>query len=293
MTGRCPAVLQHHPPPVGRWRGGPATVQRHRRRAGQPLSRGFAVSGCGAAWLARLTGGQEVGSSNLPSPTTKVKVPPRRRLVCHRGAVACCQTRRTRGRTDALPSSSGTAREASTLYAMSSAAQCNRTPSRRSVKGTGRLRPLRTATSETARPGSTQLTSRATNHPFCEGMMLALLGTAAPPVLRDWFCRLAEGGRVVDDLQERRWGASDSQVIDRDGLHWLIGSSTATRAEKPRGADGALAVRLDGFTASVVGTRETPFSRRPAAEAGQSESDDNSAVRPGAGGPAGPGGRRG
>jgi hypothetical protein len=28
-------------------------------------------TGCGAAWLARLTGGQEVGSSNLPSPTQK------------------------------------------------------------------------------------------------------------------------------------------------------------------------------------------------------------------------------
>ncbi len=27
------------------------------------------MTGCGAAWLARLTGGQEVGSSNLPSPT--------------------------------------------------------------------------------------------------------------------------------------------------------------------------------------------------------------------------------
>src|SRR5579862_2064611 len=27
------------------------------------------TTGCGAAWLARLTGGQEVGSSNLPSPT--------------------------------------------------------------------------------------------------------------------------------------------------------------------------------------------------------------------------------
>ena len=26
-------------------------------------------TGCGAVWLARLTGGQEVGSSNLPSPT--------------------------------------------------------------------------------------------------------------------------------------------------------------------------------------------------------------------------------
>jgi len=56
-----------------------------------------------------------------------------------------------------------------------------------------------------------------------EGMMLALLGTAAPSALRSWFSRLGEGGRVVDDLQTRPWGASDGQVIDRYGLHWLIG----------------------------------------------------------------------
>ena len=56
-----------------------------------------------------------------------------------------------------------------------------------------------------------------------EGMMLALLGTAAPATLRNWFSRLGEGGRVVDDLQTRPWGASDGQVIDRYGLHWLIG----------------------------------------------------------------------
>jgi hypothetical protein len=31
-------------------------------------------TGCGAAWLARLTGGQEVGSSNLPSPTQNKQV---------------------------------------------------------------------------------------------------------------------------------------------------------------------------------------------------------------------------
>jgi MFS family permease len=35
--------------------------------------------------------------------------------------------------------------------------------------------------------------------------------------------RLGEGGRVVDDLQTRPWGGSDGQVIDRYGLHWLIG----------------------------------------------------------------------
>jgi PhnB protein len=56
-----------------------------------------------------------------------------------------------------------------------------------------------------------------------EGMMLALLGTAPPSTLRQWFSRLCEGGRVVEDLQTPPWGASDGQVIDRYGLHWLIG----------------------------------------------------------------------
>jgi PhnB protein len=55
------------------------------------------------------------------------------------------------------------------------------------------------------------------------GLMLALLGTAAPPILRGWFSLLGEGGRVVDELRARPWGASDGQVIDRYGLHWLIG----------------------------------------------------------------------
>ena len=56
-----------------------------------------------------------------------------------------------------------------------------------------------------------------------EGLMLALLGSATPRVMREWFTRLSEGGRVVDELQKRPWGASDGQVIDRYGLHWLIG----------------------------------------------------------------------
>jgi len=60
--------------------------------------------------------------------------------------------------------------------------------------------------------------------PFrAEGMMLSLLGTAAPSTLRTWLSRLSEGGRVVDGLQTRPWGASDGQVIDRYGPHWLIG----------------------------------------------------------------------
>lgn len=62
----------------------------------------------------------------------------------------------------------------------------------------------------------------------CEGMMLSLLGTAAPSTLRGWFSRLSEGGRVVDHLQRRPWGAFDGQVVDRYGLHWLIGFEDET-----------------------------------------------------------------
>lgn len=57
----------------------------------------------------------------------------------------------------------------------------------------------------------------------CEGIMLSLLGTAPPPALREWYSKLAEGGVVVDPLQRRPWGATDGQVVDRYGLHWLIG----------------------------------------------------------------------
>jgi PhnB protein len=65
-----------------------------------------------------------------------------------------------------------------------------------------------------------------------EGMMLALLGTADPATLRDWFSSLSEGGEVVDDLQTRPWGASDGQVIDRYGLHWLIGFESGPAASR-------------------------------------------------------------
>ena len=61
----------------------------------------------------------------------------------------------------------------------------------------------------------------------CQGLMLSLLGTSDPVTLTAWFARLAEGGRIVDDLQERVWGASDGQVIDQFGLHWLIGFEDA------------------------------------------------------------------
>jgi PhnB protein len=61
----------------------------------------------------------------------------------------------------------------------------------------------------------------------CEGLMLALLGTAEPRILHEWFDRLAVGGRVVDPLAPKPWGAADGQVIDRHGLHWLIGYEPA------------------------------------------------------------------
>jgi PhnB protein len=55
------------------------------------------------------------------------------------------------------------------------------------------------------------------------GLLLSLLGTAEPAVLRGWFDALAGGGRVLDALAERPWGAWDGQVRDRFGLTWLIG----------------------------------------------------------------------
>jgi PhnB protein len=53
--------------------------------------------------------------------------------------------------------------------------------------------------------------------------MLSLLGTTDPEILHEWFDKLSEGGKVVDQLAPKPWGASDGQVIDRHGLHWLIG----------------------------------------------------------------------
>jgi PhnB protein len=41
-------------------------------------------------------------------------------------------------------------------------------------------------------------------------------------------------------LQVRPWGASDGQVIDRYGLHWLIGfeDSETTEGAMDRGPEG-------------------------------------------------------
>ena len=60
-----------------------------------------------------------------------------------------------------------------------------------------------------------------------EGVRLSLLGTTEPPILHEWFDKLAIAGRVVDPLGPKPWGASDGQVVDRHGLHWLIGYEPA------------------------------------------------------------------
>lgn len=59
------------------------------------------------------------------------------------------------------------------------------------------------------------------------GMFLSLLGRADPETLHEWFDALAEGGRVLDPLVERAWGAHDGQLIDRFGVRWLVGYEVA------------------------------------------------------------------
>ncbi|MET0296783.1 MAG: VOC family protein [Microbacterium sp.] len=56
-----------------------------------------------------------------------------------------------------------------------------------------------------------------------EGVLFSLLGTDEPAQLERWFAALADGGTVVDALQERPWGAHDGTVRDRFGVTWLIG----------------------------------------------------------------------
>ncbi|MGC1207887.1 MAG: VOC family protein [Ornithinimicrobium sp.] len=56
-----------------------------------------------------------------------------------------------------------------------------------------------------------------------QGVRFALLGTAEPATMREWFARLSEGGIVTDDLQRRPWGDWDGSLTDRFGVAWLIG----------------------------------------------------------------------
>ena len=56
-----------------------------------------------------------------------------------------------------------------------------------------------------------------------EGLRMSLLGAASPGTLQTWFAGLSDGGRVVEALERRPWGATDGQLVDRYGVHWLIG----------------------------------------------------------------------
>lgn len=62
------------------------------------------------------------------------------------------------------------------------------------------------------------------------GMLLALLGAAEPAALHAWFDALGEGGRVLEPLEPRAWGAADGQVVDRYGVRWLVGYEGAPAA---------------------------------------------------------------
>lgn len=59
------------------------------------------------------------------------------------------------------------------------------------------------------------------------GLMFSLLGTTSARELRTWFEALAEGGTIREELELRPWGATDGQVVDRHGVHWLVGFEEA------------------------------------------------------------------
>lgn len=117
----------------------------------------------------------------------------------------------------------GTAREALTFYAdifggelsLNSYEEFNRTDGPGDAIAHGMLKGPVTLAGADASPGGKTVQMA--------GAMLSLLGTAESGVLREWFDKLSAGGNVVDPLAEKPWGATDGQVIDRYGLHWLLG----------------------------------------------------------------------
>lgn len=60
------------------------------------------------------------------------------------------------------------------------------------------------------------------------GPMLSLLGEDST-LLTGWYRALARDGRVVEPLALREWGDVDGQVVDRFGVHWLIGFTETAR----------------------------------------------------------------
>jgi PhnB protein len=70
--------------------------------------------------------------------------------------------------------------------------------------------------------------ARGGGEPFrSTGLMFSLLGTSSANGLRAWFDALAAGGTIREELEVRPWGASDGQVVDRFGVHWLVGFEEA------------------------------------------------------------------
>lgn len=60
------------------------------------------------------------------------------------------------------------------------------------------------------------------------GIVLALLGTADPDTMSEWFRRLSAGATITDPLQERPWGDVVGRLTDRYGVPWLIGFAPGT-----------------------------------------------------------------
>lgn len=117
----------------------------------------------------------------------------------------------------------GTAREALNFYAevfggelaLHSYAQFNRSDGPPTAIAHGVLSGEVTLGAADAAPGEATVQ--------IQGAMLSLLGAADPAVLHGWFEALSIGGRVLDPLGPKPWGACDGQVLDRYGLTWLIG----------------------------------------------------------------------
>jgi PhnB protein len=139
-------------------------------------------------------------------PAFPRRASPRRRAAEHLYAIACVR-----------PSANGTPADIGLLRI--EAADLSRTDGPTDAIAHGYLvdAPIALFASEVA---GDQLAVHA------DGLMLSLLGTADAATLRGWFARLADGGTVADDLQQRPWGAFDGRVIDRYGVHWLIGFET-------------------------------------------------------------------
>ena len=118
----------------------------------------------------------------------------------------------------------GTALEALTFYGDVFGCSVQRIRSRSSTGSTGHPGPSPTATWPKARSSCSgadvagQLASNEDRRADA-----GLVGPGRALDAPEWFTKLSMGGRVVDDLQRRPWGAFDGQVVDRYGLHWLIG----------------------------------------------------------------------